>query len=167
MQAMVLTLIGDDKPGLIDSIAQCIIDAQGNWLKSSFCQLSGQFAGFVEVMLPKDKHNDLVRACHQLSHLKITLVPTQNREETLDLPATILVTANDRQGIVSDIASTLKQFDINITEMNTQCGSAPNWGSPLFTAKVKITMADGTDLDSVKAAIEDITDDLMVEIEKN
>jgi glycine cleavage system regulatory protein len=118
-------------------------------------------------MLPTDKQNDLLRACHHLSHLKITLVPSQGQGQTLDLTATILVTGNDRQGIVSDIASSLKQFDINITEMNTGCTSAPNWGSPIFTAKVSITMSDNTDLEKVKAAIENITDDLMVEIEKN
>lgn len=167
MQAMVLTLIGKDKPGLVDEIAKCIIDAQGNWLKSSFCQLSGQFAGFIEVMLPQENHNDLVKACHTLAHLHITLVPSLAHEQSLDSKAVILVTANDRRGIVSDITSSLKSFDMNILEMSTQCESAPNWGSPLFTAKVTISLAPSIDLDNVKVAIEGISDDLMVEIEKN
>lgn len=165
MQAMVLTLIGKDKPGLVDEIAKCIIDANGNWLKSSFCQLSGQFAGFIEVMIPQEKHSELVKACHQLAHLHITLVPSHAHDQALDAKAIIQVTGNDRRGIVGDITSTLKTFDINITEMTTQCESAPNWGSPLFTAKVTVSMAQSMDLDNIKSAIEDITDDLMVEIE--
>jgi glycine cleavage system regulatory protein len=165
MQVMVLTLIGKDKPGLVDAIAKCIMDAEGNWLKSSFCHLSGQFAGFIEVMLPQEKHNELVHACHQLTHLHITLQPSNAHEIVLDAKAVILVTGNDRRGIVSDITSTLKTFDINIIEMTTQCESAPNWGSPLFTAKVIISVSPQMDLDNVKLAIEDITDDLMVEIE--
>jgi glycine cleavage system regulatory protein len=167
MQVMVLTLIGKDKPGLVDAIAKCIMDAEGNWLKSSFCQLSGQFAGFIEVMLPQDKHNELVHACHQLAHLHITLQPSNAHEISLDAKAVILVTGNDRRGIVSDITSTLKTFDINIIEMTTKCESAPNWGSPLFTAKVIISISPQMDLDNVKLAIEDITDDLMVEIESS
>ncbi|WP_412971207.1 glycine cleavage system protein R [Glaciecola sp. MF2-115] len=167
MQAMVLTLIGKDKPGLVDEIAKCIIDSEGNWLKSSFCQLSGQFAGFIEVMIPQEKQNDLVHACHQLAHLHITLVPSHAHEQSLNAKAIIQVTGNDRRGIVSDITSVLKTFDINITEMTTNCESAPNWGSPLFTAKVTISVAKSMDLDKVKLAIEDITDDLMVEIEKS
>jgi glycine cleavage system regulatory protein len=165
MQVMVLTLIGKDKPGLVDAIAKCIMDADGNWLKSSFCQLSGQFAGFIEIMLAHDKHNELVHACHQLAHLHITLQPSNAHEISRDAKAVILVTANDRRGIVSDITSTLKTFDINIIEMTTKCESAPNWGSPLFTAKVIISVSPQMDLDNVKLAIEDITDDLMVEIE--
>jgi glycine cleavage system regulatory protein len=167
MQAMVLTLIGKDKPGLVDEIAKCIIDSEGNWLKSSFCQLSGQFAGFIEVMLPQEKHDELVAACHKLAHLHITLLPSHAHEQALDTKAVILVTGNDRRGIVSDITSTLKTFDINIIEMTTQCESAPNWGSPLFSAKVTVSVAKSMDLDNVKSAIEDITDDLMVEIEKS
>jgi glycine cleavage system regulatory protein len=167
MQVMVLTLIGKDKPGLVDAIAKCIIDAEGNWLKSSFCQLSGQFAGFIEVMLPQEKHNELLHACHQLAHLHITLLPSNAHETLLDAKAVIIVTGNDRRGIVSDITSTLKTFDINIIEMTTQCESAPNWGSPLFTAKVIVSVSHQLDLDNVKLAIEDITDDLMVEIEKS
>ena len=166
MQAMVLTLIGKDKPGLVDAIAKCILDAEGNWLKSSFCQLSGQFAGFIEVMLPQEKHNELVQACHQLAHLNITLLPSNSHENLLDAKAVILVTGNDRRGIVSDITSTLKTFDINIIEMSTQCESAPNWGIPLFTAKIIVSISPQMDLDNIKLAIEDITDDLMVEIEK-
>lgn len=167
MQSMVLTLIGKDKPGLVDAIAKCIIDAEGNWLKSSFCQLSGQFAGFIEVMLPQEKHNELIHACHQLADLHITLIPTGTFESSLDSKAVILVTGNDRRGIVSDITSTLKSFDINIVEMTTRCESAPNWGSPIFTAKVVVSVSPQMDLDKVKLAIEDITDDLMVEIEKS
>jgi glycine cleavage system regulatory protein len=167
MQVMVLTLIGKDKPGLVDAIAKCIIDAEGNWLKSSFCQLSGQFAGFIEVMLPQEKHNELLHACHQLAHLHITLLPSNAHETLLDAKAVILVTGNDRRGIVSDITSTLKTFDINIIEMTTQCESAPNWGSPLFTAKVIVSVSHQLDVDNVKLAIEDIADDLMVEIEKS
>jgi glycine cleavage system regulatory protein len=167
MQAMVLTLIGKDKPGLVDAIAKCILDADGNWLKSSFCQLSGQFAGFIEVMLPQEKQNELVQACHQLAHLHIALLPSNEHESLLDAKAVILVTGNDRRGIVSDITSTLKTFDINIIEMTTQCESAPNWGNPLFTAKIIVSISPKMDLDNIKLAIEDITDDLMVEIEKS
>jgi glycine cleavage system regulatory protein len=168
MQAMVLTIVGDDQPGLVDAIAKCITDAQGNWLRSSFCQLSGQFAGFIEVMLPQEMHNELVASCHKLANLKITLVPSADLHSQADKSAQksaiITVTGNDRRGIVSDITSTLKTFDINITEMATTCESAPNWGNLLFTARVTIAAAPELDLDKVQDAIEEITDDVMVEI---
>ena len=48
--------------------------------------------------------------------------------------------------------------------MTTTCESAPNWGNLLFTAKVTIASAPDLDLDKVQDAIEEITDDVMVEI---
>jgi formyltetrahydrofolate hydrolase len=43
MQAMVLSIIGADKLGLVDEVASAIAKAEGNWLRSSFCHLSGHF----------------------------------------------------------------------------------------------------------------------------
>lgn len=165
MQAMVLTLIGKDRAGLVDAIAKCITDADGNWLRSSFCQLSGQFAGFIEVMVPGDNHQTLIDHCHQISDLSITLLPSHEYQQLEHENTLVKVTANDRKGIVSDITSTLKRFDINIVEMNTQCTSAPNWGNPVFNADVTIAKPSSVDLDELKEAIEAISDDLMVEIE--
>jgi glycine cleavage system regulatory protein len=172
MQAMVLTIIGNDEPGLVDAIAKCITDANGNWLRSSFCQLSGQFAGFIEVMLERNKHDELVNACEKLANLKITLVPSTAQQDATtsnlaqhDKRIQMTVTGNDRKGIVSDITTALKRFKINITEMKTTCESAPNWGSLLFTAQVTFVLDKQTNLDDVKSALEDITDDLMVEFE--
>lgn len=167
MQAMVLTLIGKDRAGLVDAVAKCITDADGNWLRSSFCQLSGQFAGFIEVMLPQENHRLLTDSCAKISDLSITLSPCETFDNNKTQTALVKVTANDRKGIVSDITSALKRFEINIVEMNTECSSAPNWGSPVFSAEVNITKPDSVDLDEVKDAIENISDDLMVEIEAN
>lgn len=163
MQAMVLSIIGKDRPGLIKEISQCVTQANGNWLQSRFCHLSGQFAGFVEVMLPLDQHEALVKACQDIESLNITLAPaelsTTERTQTLN----IVVTGNDRQGIVSDISQTLSNMNVSIEEMETTCTSAPNWGSPIFTTKMFLACQQETDIDEVKEALEQITDDLVVE----
>lgn len=163
MQAMVLSVVGKDKPGLIEQIAKCVNDADGNWLKSSFCHLSGHFAGFVEVMLPQQNHNTLVQACHTLSSLQITLVPAAvddaNKHQVLE----IIVTGNDRKGIISDISHKLTNLNVSIKEMDTKCDAAPNWGSPIFTAEMTLACDESMDIDDVKEALEQITDDLVVE----
>lgn len=179
MQAMILTVIGKDKVGLVNEIAQCIKDAQGNWLKSSFCHLAGQFAGFVQVMLPQSKHQQLITACNNISNLHITLTPVAlNTDENDSLLSTknntgnaalvetqIKVTGNDRQGIVSDITSTLNTFNINIMTLNTTCESAPNWGNSLFIANLSIQCQPDVEPSQLKESIEALADDLIVEFE--
>lgn len=165
MQTMVLTVIGRDKSGLINQISECVEACSGNWLRSSFCHLGGQFAGFVEVALPQDQHNELIRKCHAIANLQITLVPATESDVSYEKPIALCVTGNDRTGIVRDITTTLNTFNVNIQEMQTQCNSAPNWGSPLFTANLILMCDPSVDATELKNAIEELADDLMVEIE--
>ena len=166
MHAMVLSIIGQDKPGLVDDVAKAVANAQGNWLKSSFCQLGGHFAGFVEIMLPKDQHDKLVNDCKALSSLQITLIPAHDFIPQAFDKYIIKVTGNDRQGIVRDITGALKSFDVNIVELDTLCESAPNWGSPLFSASITVELQDGMDAEKLRDAIENIADDLMVDLQQ-
>ncbi len=46
---LVLTVIGKDKPGLVESLSQVIVENSGNWLESSMCQLAGKFGGILRV----------------------------------------------------------------------------------------------------------------------
>lgn len=164
MQAMVLSIIGKDKPGLVDEVAQAVANAQGNWLKSSFCQLAGHFAGFVEVSLPKQQHNKLVSDCHALSSLQITLLPANEFLDDNKNRLIIKVTGNDRKGIVKDVTGALKTFNANITKLDTHCEGAPNWGIPMFNASMDVIVPEGIDADKLQTAIESIADDLMVDI---
>ncbi len=164
MQAMVLSVIGKDKPGLVDELAKAVKQVNGNWLRSSFCHLSGHFAGFVEIMLPKEMHNKLVEQCHTISSLQITLLPAHVESPESSVEINIKVTGNDRQGIVSDVTGALKTFDLNITELQTSCDSAPNWGSLLFTANIKIHAPENFDAAKIIEAIESIADDLIVDL---
>lgn len=166
MQAMVLSIIGKDKPGLVDDVAQAVANAQGNWLKSSFCQLGGHFAGFVEIMLPKEHHNKLVSDCHALSSLQITLLPANETIKQSTTALIVKVTGNDRQGIVRDVTGALRSFDVNILELDTICESAPNWGSQLFTASIKVELPEGLQADKLRESIENIADDLMVDLKQ-
>ncbi|MGQ8364821.1 glycine cleavage system protein R [Glaciecola sp. 1036] len=165
MQAMVLTVIGRDKAGLINEIATAVSECKGNWLRSSFCHLAGQFAGFVEVLLEQDMHNELIRKCHAIANLQITLTPASEHVDTRSKRIRMTVTGNDRQGIVNDITTTLKTFSVNIREMETRCESAANWGSPLFSAKLNLLCADEVEASELKSAIEALADDLIVEFE--
>ena len=59
---LVLTVIGEDKPGLVESMAQAITDNSGNWLESSLSQIAGKFAGVLVVSV-SGKCSSHVCAC--------------------------------------------------------------------------------------------------------
>lgn len=50
----IITFIGDDRPGLVESLSQVISDHNGNWLESRLSQLAGKFAGLISVSVPEE-----------------------------------------------------------------------------------------------------------------
>ena len=55
MKTLVLTVIGDDRPGLVSALS-ARLNAQGAlWQRSQMSRLAGKFAGIVEVVVPAGK----------------------------------------------------------------------------------------------------------------
>ncbi|MCB1106274.1 MAG: glycine cleavage system protein R, partial [Cephaloticoccus sp.] len=44
---LVMTIIGPDRPGLVQLVATTLVDHGGNWLESRMGHLGGQFAGII------------------------------------------------------------------------------------------------------------------------
>ena len=47
MQSLVITIVGPDRPGLVESLSRTIAAHGGSWVESSLSHLAGQFAGVV------------------------------------------------------------------------------------------------------------------------
>ena len=54
MTDLVLTLIGPDRPGLVESLAKRVTAHGGNWVESRMAHLAGQFAGILRVEVPPE-----------------------------------------------------------------------------------------------------------------
>ena len=46
---LVLTVISDDKPGVVETLAKTITEHGGNWLECRMSHLAGKFAGILRV----------------------------------------------------------------------------------------------------------------------
>src|SRR5437867_9763516 len=70
---LVMTVIGKDRVGLVESIARLVADHGGNWLESRMCRLGGEFAGILRVDVPADQRAKLEQALAGLSGLTIVV----------------------------------------------------------------------------------------------
>ena len=164
MKPVIFTIIGKDKPGLVDAVAKQVYEFGGNWQGSSFAHMAGQFAGFVEVLVPAEKHQALITALNNLDGLQ---VHSQSVEESMQNDTdelTIDVMGNDRPGIVQELTNVLNRFSLNIIYFNSTCESAPNWGSEMFKARVRVAIPASVEQDDVKEALEAVANDLVVDI---
>ncbi len=49
LSTLVMSVIGGDRPGLVQIVAARVADHGGNWLESQMCRLGGQFAGILRI----------------------------------------------------------------------------------------------------------------------
>lgn len=164
---LVLTVIGNDKPGLVESLSEIIASNSGNWLESSMSQLAGKFAGILLVSVA-DKHADkLISELNGLS-TQLTLVIEKADGDNGAGPAktvNLSLVGNDRPGIVREISSALSTMSVNVEQLNTQCVPAPMSGSALFKTNASLKVPADLALDELQSKLEQLADDLIVEIE--
>ncbi len=167
MTALVLTLIGDDRTGLVNTIATAVSDHGGNWEKSQMAELSGKFAGIVLVTIPDERVDEFTRALDPLQGLLDVTVqlaggdssPTDVRHLTLDL------LGSDRPGIVSEISAVLAAHGVNIESMATATREAPMAGGLLFEATAELELPANVDVEALRDALEELANELMVDID--
>ena len=166
---LVLTLIGKDKPGLVEQLAQAISDHSGNWQESSMSQLAGKFAGILRVSVADKDADALVSALQNLSTGLKLVIEKADVEDVVDNQQTVELNlvGNDRPGIIREISRVLANLGINVEELTTECVPAPMTGDILFKANACLKVPQETPLESLQLALEKLADDLIVEIQLN
>jgi len=163
---LVLTAISDDRPGLVEQLAQVVSRNSGNWLESSMSQLAGKFAGILRVSVPDDRVEQLVGELESLSGSLKLVIEQVSGEEQVDASQslTLSLVGNDRPGIIREISTALANQRVNVEELNTECTIAPMSGETLFNAEASLKVPVDLDLDGLQKELEQIADDLIVEI---
>lgn len=165
MKTFVINIIGPDRPGIVRQISALLKQHQGSWQGSSLSRLAGQFAGIIEVQLPESDYAALSQQLGTISDLHIHTVEAADESPLLDEPVVLRVTANDRPGIIDELSQAIERCGANILHLESWCASAPNWGSALFVAELEIVLPEQLDHDGLRAQIEQLADDLVVDFD--
>lgn len=166
-RSLVMTVIGEDRPGLVDSVATLVAEHGGNWLESRMSRLGGQFAGIVHVEVPAEKEQLLSAALENLRGRGLTIVvhSEQLKAPAAAKPTSVLeIVGQDRPGIVRQISKTLANFSVNVEELQTECSSAAMSGETLFKASAKLSIPPTCNVAELRRELERIAGDLIVEI---
>jgi glycine cleavage system regulatory protein len=164
---LVMTIIGPDRTGLVESVARVVADHGGNWLESRMCRLGGEFAGILRIELPVEKRQPLLGALQALQSCGLTVVvrpdeaaaaATKSRQTKLE------IVGHDRPGIVREITSALARANVNVEEFSSECVSAPMSGETLFKAVARLQLPERCDLAALKTDLEKIAADLLVDV---
>src|SRR5262245_11492772 len=164
---LVMTVIGADRPGLVESVAALVAEHGGNWLESSMSRLGGQFAGILRVEAPAERERSLVAALERLETkgLHVVVHPDQAVSASESTRLSMLeVVGHDRPGIVRQISHTLAAAGVNVEELQTERSSAAMSGESLFKARAKVSIPSSVDASQLRGKLEKIAEDLIVDI---
>lgn len=167
MKHLIITIIGKDRPGLVETLSDTVYQNHGNWLASSLSKLAGQFAGILQIEVAAQYIPVLSQTLSQIDELQIHIVEDESKSAPAIALHHLTVTGNDRPGIVKDVTTQLNQLGININKLRTDTQSAPNWGYPIFTAHFQLELPSEIGLEVIQEELEKLADDLTVDIDNS
>jgi glycine cleavage system regulatory protein len=167
MADLVLTLIGPDRPGLVEAVAEPIATHGGNWLESRMAHLAGQFAGILRVEVPDARAAALASALRLLEgrglRVTVEVVPAAVAPPARHTLVVDLV-GLDRPGIVREISHVLAERDVNIEDLVTDRTPAPMSAEMLFRWRARVNVPGSLDASVLRTRLEKLAQDLMVQV---
>lgn len=167
LREIVLSVIADDHPGIVQTLAETISGHGGNWLDSSMSHLGGKFAGIVLLEVSEKQERELEDALRSLDRrgLQIAFERTTPAEPQPGHYVMVNIVANDRPGIVGEISDLLARHDINIETLTTSVADTPMSSGHLFKARFQANLPRDMSYDALQEVLESASDDLMVELD--
>lgn len=167
MQHMVITVLGNDRAGLVDALSGAITRNGGNWERSEMIELAGKFAGVVLVSVKPSSVDALTTDLERIEAsglLNIEIAPAAGASD----PAPgnsydVEVTGQDHPGIVHEISHALAANACSIDELSSEVVPAP-MGGEMFVAHAVVGTPQSISLRALQEILEDVASDLMVDV---
>ncbi|KOR33369.1 glycine cleavage system protein R [Achromatium sp. WMS3] len=161
---LVISALGKDRPGIVNSISKLIVEHGCSIESSRMTVLGGEFASMI---LIEGKWNALAKIENAIPELEkhldmvVSFKRTGEREHTKSLiPYAVDVISVDQPGIVHSLASFFASRDINIEDMVTSSYPAPHTGTQMFSVHITIGIPANTHIATLRDEFMDYCDDL-------
>ena len=164
---LVLSALGEDKPGIIDELSRCVLTCGCNIVDSRMTVLGGDFA---ILLLVDGNWNNIAKLENQMAQLEerlgLTVIArrTTPREGSKDLlPYGVDVVALDQPGIVHNLASFFAKRQINIQEMITSSYAAAHTGTPMFSVHLTVDIPASLQIAMLRDEFMDFCDSMNID----
>ncbi|MBD3619255.1 MAG: glycine cleavage system protein R [Chromatiales bacterium] len=161
---LVISALGDDRPGIVQSLSRAILENGCNIEDSRMSVLGGSFA---VIILVSGQWNTLAKLEGSLPALgeKLGLSVTTRRTEPRKLAGHMLsysvdVISLDHPGIVNELATFFSQRGINIQDMATSSYSAAHTATPMFAVRMTVEIPSNLHIAALRDEFLDLCDRL-------
>ncbi len=161
----ITTILGPDSPGIIKSLAQTTRGLGGEWLTSKVMKLDGHFSAMMKVVIDEESETKLKEALAQeFSHLQFIYSPAFSIKEEPSKTINLVIDCKDRPGLTKDINNILSNMNLIVENMEFNRFHVSSIGEAVFSAKLAISVPEGTNSESIADEIEELSDDVRVSV---
>jgi glycine cleavage system regulatory protein len=162
----ILTVVGDDRPGLVAEVSAPITAHGASWERSQMSRLAGKFAGIVLVKVTDKRLDALVAdlALLEAEGLQVVIERTQQPWKSESQRLRLELLGHDHPGIVAEISAALAKRQVSIEELSTDVREVPMAGGMLFEAQAALDAPLAASIDDLRSTLEGLAHELMVEI---
>jgi len=166
MKSILISVLGDDKPGLLDSLSEIIVSNDGDWIESNMSTVEAKFAGILRVNVPAKNASKLMKeltssklglqiACEETAPVTFSDFKSYNIE----------LIGQNHVGIINKLSHVLTyELKANVEGIKTEIIDASMSGEQLFKAQISLHLPQSVDERLINDKLELIADEMMVEI---
>jgi glycine cleavage system regulatory protein len=149
-ESLIVSFIGDDRPGIVQVIADVVARHGGSWQESRMSGLGGYFSGTARILIDSSKLEALDQGLRALDGLTVILRPLRPESPEKKMQKMKLdIVGPDRPGILQDVMNQLVGYGINVIEMETEVSPASMSGELNFIADALVEVPNEVDIESL------------------
>ncbi len=164
MKNLVISALGNDKPGIVNELSKAVLDQGGNISESRMTVLGGEFAMMLLVSGSQECIDNIISKLEATgAKLNLTLIAKETRTQEKNqkrLPYQVSVVSMDHPGIVHNISDFLSSRHLNIEEIETKTYPAAHTGTPMFSLEMTISVPTDSSIKSLRDEFVTFCDDL-------
>ena len=168
MTSLVVTVIGTDRPGIVNLLSDAAQRFGANWAASRMASLAGQFAGIVHFEVSDREAELLASTLRGLTSSDLQFVIAKGETEAATGSRRLVrleLVGHDRPGIVWELSGCLARRGVSIEELQTEIASAAMSAERLFKVKALLQIPEGLTNEELRCELEALANEMMVDIE--
>lgn len=170
MIELVITAVGPDRPGLVETLTGAVFEAGGNVADSRMVNLRGQFA----LLLLAEAADASTASAIELAakeaaseaalHIAVVPHPHQDPPRADGLPLRLRASALDKPGIVHRISTLMHELGVNIEQLHTTLEPASYAAAPVFNLDMTVSVPRGVPVRQLRERVSALCDELNCDV---
>lgn len=155
----IMTIMGEDQPYIMQSLAEDTRRLGGEWLKSKAMHLEGKFSALMKTSVDAEKEQELKDKLESLyPKLSFSYSPAPADDEQDVELVNLIVDCNDRSGLTHDIVEVLAELNLETEGLEVRRFPVTPVGGTVYSARLSLRIPKTLERAELASSLEEVSD---------